>query len=130
MAELKNRAVPGPVVVSYVRASTGEADPDGRLGDYNPAPPLMHDGSIIDVAHVPRIGWLAARSRQIGMSTLSRAVTKVLPTGDSGALSEAAIRVITDNVLSDKVRMNGLGTAALWTYGRMGQVFLREMEEH
>ena len=39
----------------------------------------MHDGPITDVAHAPSIGWLPARSRQMGMSTLLRAVTKLLP---------------------------------------------------
>jgi hypothetical protein len=52
----------------------------------------------------------------------------VVPTGDSGVLSEAVIRVHTDNVLSDKVRMNGLGTAAPRTYGRMESIFLETLK--
>jgi len=52
----------------------------------------------------------------------------VVPTGDSGALREAVIRVHTDSVLSDKVRMNGLGTAAPRTYGRIESIFLETLK--
>ena len=64
-------AVPGPVIVGYVGASSGEAHPERRLGDYHPVPPLLHDGPMIDVVHVRSIGWLPARSRQVVTSAHS-----------------------------------------------------------
>jgi glycosyltransferase involved in cell wall biosynthesis len=52
----------------------------------------------------------------------------VVPPGDSAALSQAIVRVLTDDALSRELRKNGPGTAAPWTYERMESIFLRTLE--
>jgi len=52
----------------------------------------------------------------------------VVPPRDSAALSQAIVRVLTDDALSRELRKNGPGTAAPWTYERMESIFLRTVE--
>ena len=52
----------------------------------------------------------------------------VVPQGNPESLSRAILRVISDDVLSNRLRANGPGAAAPWTYERMETIFLRALE--
>ena len=52
----------------------------------------------------------------------------VVPPSDSDALAQAIIKVLTNDGLSHRLRMNGPGTAAPWTYDRMEKIFLERLE--
>ena len=52
----------------------------------------------------------------------------MVPPNDPVALARAIVRVLTDDVLSEKLRTNGPGSAAPWTYERMESIFLKALE--
>ena len=91
--------------------------------------------SFLEGLPVPTMEFMACGGAVVPMDCLGTwdcAVNGVnclmVPTRDSGALSKAVIPVLTDKVLSDKLRMIGLGTAPPWTYGRMESIFLETLK--